>query len=494
MAGIKIEGGSNTAGSPNVDAGYNLQVTTPHVITRLGGTTAQPNNVGAVKQYFENDAGVYTGQAYLKSPFVSEDYRLSVGLDTTSALYNFTATTQNTGDFKHAFTTMTMTQSSGFLNVNPALATVSGNYAHLQSWKYFTLQGDGQLHVEITGSISAMPPANQIFETGLFLGTAGVAPADGVFFRLTSAGLQGVISYAGAETVTGVFLATVPANTNGKYKILISQREVSFWIQDASGADALGAELNVPAGNAVPYLTLNLPICFSMRNSGTVTGGTTVKIGTAHITQCDIGTYKPWSQQKAMQGDAYQGQDGDTMGSLANYSNASLTAAAALANTTAAANFVGLGGVALVLPTLTAGTDGILFSYLNPVGSTVIPPKTLVVTGIRIDVSVQVVLAGGPLTLIMGAAFGHTSLSLATAETGSFVTATTKAPRRVSLGNIDFVATAAAGTGAVGIYMPFTSPLVVNPGEYFAITCRNVGTVTTTGALAMTACIDHYFE
>lgn len=484
-----LETGSSTIGKADVDTSYNLQTNLPYVTTAgvsVGGGRAK---AGFTTLQVENDPGSITGTRYVTPLRASEDGRLSVGVDTVLALYNFTATTQNTGDFKHAFTTMTMTQSSGFLNINPALATVSGNYAYLQSWRYFSLQGDGDLHLDAIFQISAAPTTNQILEVGLFLGTAGVAPADGAFFRLTSAGLIGVISYSGAETTTGTMVASPTINTNAKYNITVSQRSVEFWINGV-----LGGEINTPAANAVPYLTLNLPLCMMMRNSGTVTGGMTTKIGSVHLSQRDLHTSKPWSQQMATQGNAYQGQEGDTMGSLAIYNNSALAAAAALTNTTAAAQFTGLGGVALVLPTLAAGTDGILFSYQNPVGSTTQPPKTLVVTGIRVDASVQVVLAGGPLTLIIGAAYGHTAVSLATAETGSFVTATTKAPRRVPLGNLDFVVTAAAGTGAVGITTKFDSPITVNPGEFFAITMRNVGTVTTTGALALTACVDHYFE
>jgi hypothetical protein len=450
------------------------------------GTAAE---AGFVTTQFELDAGAITGSRYLKAPYVSEEFRLSVGLDTILANYNFTNTSQNTGKFKHAFTTMLMTQSAGFLNINTALATVSGNYAFLQSWKHFSLQGDGSLHVEIVGQISAMPPANQILETGLFLGTAGIAPADGAFFRLTSAGLQGIVTNAGVETPTGVLVATVPINTNGKYKMIISQREVSFWIDDI-----LGAEILVPAGNAIPYLSVNLPLCFMMRNSGTVTGGCTTKIGAAHISATDIHSSKPWSEQMANQGNSYQGQDGDAAGSLAIYSNAALGAAAALTNTTAAAPNLGLGGVVLVLPTLTAGTDGILFSYQNPVGSVTQPPKTLIVTGVTLDATVQVAFTGGPLALVMGAAYGHTSVSLATTESTTFATGTTKAPRRVPLVTFGFPVTAPVGTGVTRASQKFSSPIVVNPGEFFAITCRNVGTVTSAGALVFTACVDHYFE
>jgi hypothetical protein len=302
--------------------------------------------------------------------------------------------------------------------------------------------------------------------------------------------LYGILSYGGTETPVLIDVnGLTAANVNANYEITISQAEIHFWINGV-----FYAEIELPASQGIPYLTLNLPVCIMKRNSGTVTGGLLTKCGRMAAHTLDLNTVKPWSEQKAIQGNAYHGQEGDTMGSLAMYSNAALAAAAALTNTTAAAGNLGLGGVALVLPTLAAGTDGILFSYLNPVGSTTQPPKTLVVTGVTIDATVQVALTGGPLALVMGIAYGHTSLSLATVETGSFVTATTKAPRRVPINTLGFPATAAAGVGVTPASVKFTSPIVVNPGEYFQITCRNVATVTTAGALVFTACVDHYFE
>jgi hypothetical protein len=472
--------GSSSGNIAEVDANHNLAVNLPATYTQAGFATVQ----------FEKDSGSITGSRDIKAPNVSDDNRLSVGLSTSEALYNFTTTSQNTADFSYAFTTMTMTQSSGFLNINPALATVSGNYAYLQSFQHFTLQGEGELFVELVGqSTGTIPPANQVLETGLFRGTAGTVPGDGVFFRFTSAGLVGVMSYGGVETVTAVMMATLPANTNGSYQIQVNQREAEFWLNGVKGAG-----IPVPAGQAIPYQTLNLPLCMMMRNTGTVTGGITTKIGTAHVHQSDIATNKSWALVQAIQGSAYQGQDGDAMGSLAIYSNSAIGAAAALTNTTAAAPNVGLGGVALVLPTLTAGTDGILFSYQNPAGSTTQPPKTLVVTGVSISSGVHVALTGGPLNLVYGVAYGHTALSLATAETGSFVTATTKAPRRVMLGVQNYAVTAAAGVGTTEIVRQFIAPIVVHPGQYFQITCRNLGTVTTLGDLAISATVDHYFE
>ena len=445
---------------------------------------------GFVVNTYELDSGSITGLRHTRAPFVSEDSRLNVGIDTVLATYNYTSNAQDTAKTKHGFVTMTMTKSNGFLNINPGLATVSGNYAYLQSFKHFTLLGDAGLQVVIIGQITAMPPASQILETGLFIGTAGVAPADGVFFRLTNAGLYGIITYNGVETPTGIMAASVPSGTNGEYRILISQRIVSFWINGI-----LGAEMVVPAANAIPYLTMSLPLTYMMRNSGTVTGGMTTKIGTAHVTQTDLHTSKPWSEQMAMQGNAYQGQDGDAVGSLAIYSNAGLAAAAALSNTTAAAGNTGLGGAVLVLPTLGTGTDGILFSYQNPIGSITQPPKTLVVKGINVSAGIQVVLAGGPLVYAIGIAYGHAAVSLVTTESASFSNATTKAPRRVLVGTLNCVAAAVAGTALTGnCYMKFDSPITVNPGEFFQVTARNTGTVTTTGAVLFTAALNSYFE
>jgi hypothetical protein len=427
----------------------------------------------------------------LRVPGVSYDGRLSVGLDTLSALYNFTNTAQNTGDFKYLSSTMTCTQSSGFLNLNAISSTASGNYTSMQTWKYFTQLGDGDLHVEFTGAVSAAVPANQVLEAGLFLAVAGAtAPADGAFFRLTDSGLRGYVTYSGTETPTGVLAASITPNSVAKFKIIIGQRQVLFYINDV-----LGGSIDTPAGNPTPYAWLNLPVCMAMRNTGVVTGPFITRVGGIHVSQTDLNTGKSWATQKALQGDARQGQDGDTQGPTCIYTNAATAAAAALVNATAAAQFTGLGGLAQVLPTLTAGTDGILFSYLNPIGSVTQPPKTLVVTGVSISSGVTTVLTGGPLVLAFGVAFGSSALTLATAaETASFTSGTVKLHRRVPLGIQTYPVTAAVGVGAIDIVRMFDSPIVVNPGEYFNIVCRNLGTVTTLGAVAIMASVDHYYE
>jgi hypothetical protein len=116
---------------------------------------------------------------------------------------------------------------------------------------------------------------------------------------------------------------------------------------------------------------------------------------------------------------------------------------------------------------------------------------------VKVQGAVSVILAGGPVIYAYAVAFGHTAVSLATAETASFATATTHAPRIVPIGMESYAATAAVGTlGAQGIgaTLQLSNPIVVRPGEFVAIIARNIGTVTTTGAITITAVFDSYWE
>jgi hypothetical protein len=195
---------------------------------------------------------------------------------------------------------------------------------------------------------------------------------------------------------------------------------------------------------------------------------------------------------------AYYGSEGGTIGTTALYSNSlAIGAGAVLVNATAAAGFVGFGGQFSVLPTLAVPTDGILSSYQNPAGTVTQPPRSIVIRGVKITGVVTVVLAGNatPVIYVMSLAYGHTSTtSLAQAETGSFATATTKAPVRVPIGVMQFGAAAALGTKD-SCEMRFDgAPIVVNPAEFVCIAAKNVGVVTTTGVVTFLVTYDAYLE
>lgn len=469
----------NTGNKANVDGYGNLNVNLPVV----------PAESGYAVMMGERDAGSIMGTPSRGPLVVSGDGRVQVGQDTLLFHHMFSATAQNTGVWKHVFTTMTMVQSGGFLvaNNNSTATTTTG--CSLQSWRYFPLVDKCASMLTFGVAITSAPMANQVLEFGLFVPTTTTGPAEGVYMRYTSAGWVGVVNFNGTETTTGVLAAVTTVGTVYDYAFYIGEGDVEFY-----QAGVLIGTVSCPAGNSNIFLNEALPIGIQFRNSGAVTGTQMqAKFACISMYQNDINTQKPWSHQLAGNGWAYQGTEGGTMGQNTVWANNTAPTAAALTNTAAA--FTGLGGIGAILPTLAVGSDGILFSYQNPQGSITQPAKTLVINGIHLQGAVSVILAGGAVTYAYAIAFGHTAVSMLTAETGSFVTATTKAPRRVPIGMETYPTTAAVGVvGGPGIHIEFVTPIVLNPGEFIAIIARNIGIVTTTGAITVIASFDHYFE
>jgi hypothetical protein len=484
-----IDGGSSTAGKANVDAYYQVKV-------GLGDAATTPASVGGVRIFSENDPGTTTGTAYLKSPETSADYRLRVGVDTQLFCETFNATAQNTSIWKHAFTTMTMTQSAGFLNINAAgTSTVASNFASLQSWQYFPLFGTVSTYVEFTGQITATPTTNEVFIAGLGVasGTA-TEPTDGVWWQLTSGGLIGVLRYNGTTTQTGVLYAagSIPLNTNAKYTISINEREIEWWMDDT-----LLGETAMPSANGQPFMSTSLPIIMMKYNSGTIGSSPNmiVKVGDISVSLGDYGTYKPWAHQLAGAGMNYQGLNGGTMGQLSQWANAAEPTAAAATNTTAALGS-GLGGLFKANAMASSATDLIISSYQNPLGGVNQTARNLYITGVSVQVANQVVaVATTGFMFAVGIAYGHTAVSLATAESASFATGTTKAPRRVGVGLISLPLAAAVGAVSTPLVMSFNSPLVVHPGQFVQLIIKPVlGTATATETLLFNVGFDHYFE
>lgn len=445
----------------------------------LSNTTA---NIGGVRNFSENDTGVVTGTALLKSPETSQDYRLRVGLDTVLFTDTFNATAQNTGNWKHNFTTMTMTQSAGFLNINAAgTSTVANNYASLQSWRYFPLLGTAPLAVEFTGQITALPTANEVFLAGLgvVLGSAN-PPVDGVWFELTSAGLKGTLRYnsGSQDQITLIAdVADIPLNSNAKYVIVIGERGIEYWIDDV-----LYGTQGVPAAQGRPFMATSLPVFFQKHNANTVGSSPNmiIKVGDVSVTLMDLNSNLTWANQMASCGLGLQGMNGGTMGSpQVQWANTALPTAATATNTTAALGAF-LGGIFQMNAPATSATDVIVASYQNPLGGVNQTPRTMKLRGIKVDcVNSGAVVATTASTFAVAVAWGSTAPSLATTESASFATGTTKARRIQPIGVITFPVGAAIGTVSPTIQFDFEAPLVINPGEYVQVIAKPlVGTAT----------------
>lgn len=457
----------------DVNAAKQLAVVLPDATT--------PANVGAVRMFSENDDGSITGTPYLRSPETSQDYRLRVGMDTVIFSDTFNATAQNISLWKHAFTTMTMTQSAGFLNVNAAgTSTVAANYASLQTWRYFPLLGTAPICVEITAQFDKVPVANEVMLFGLGIAATAAEPIDGVWIEYTSAGFLGCIRYnSGTTQKTAAFGATIDVNTNYKFAIVIGEREIEYWIDDV-----LQAEQLIPAAQSQPFLTSALPVFFEKYNSGTIGSSPNViwKVGDVTVTLMDIATNQTWANQMAQCGLTMQQLNGGSATSpQVQWANTALPTAAAATNTTAALGAF-LGGLFIMNAPATSATDVIIASYQNPAGSVNQTPRTMKLRGIKVDCVNQVVAVATTASVFaVAVAWGGSSVTLAATESTSFQTATTKLRRIQPLGVISFPVAAAVGAQATGIQFDFEAPLVINPGEYVQVICKIIlGTATAT--------------
>jgi hypothetical protein len=474
----------------NIDSAGNIKVSLDKTDPVLSGYARAMSEV---------DAGRVTGEAYLLSGEVSEDFRVRAELDTILDSHTFNETAQYTGKHRYRNTTMTGTWVSNAFNTNGSGITTANTGILLQTYQVFPIFGGAETYayfkLAFTGTWAV---TNKTVDIGYFPDAAATpyAPTDGVYLRANNTGLFGVCNFNGTEQTTQPFVSAFGGSafnpTIGTFYdaiITIGQNIAVFWldIQDGNGYTRM-ASLDASIGGGLPCSLSCLPFGIRDAIGGTAASAVAgVKLNTYTISQGGFRNTRSELITAACFSGGQQGQQGQTQGSTSNYTNSlAPTAGAVMTNTTAALG-TGMGGQFSALPTLAVNTDGIVCSFLNPIPTSAITGKTLVIKGVIIDSVVTTVLAGNatPVIYAFSLCYGHNALSLATTET-----ATTKAPRRIPLGLQSFAAAAAVGTIATRISVPLDRPQPVNPGEYCAIAAKNIGVVTTTGVITMFVTID----
>lgn len=461
------------------------------------------NPTGAGYQSIVGQTGIgATGNSKrFNSGYVGEGKGVKVAVDNILFEDTFNATTQNTSTYRYAITTMTMSQVGGYLTSNASGINTINTNTSLQTFRTFPLYNRAELRINISALKTIAPQTNETIEMGLMSATlpGAAVPIDGCFLRWNAAAeLRGVCNVNSAETQTAA-ITSPSTNVAHDYMIVINGNAIVFYI-DELVVGTITMVSDIP-GFGQPGLSAAVPFTVRHINGGIAPILTTQRLQISNISIVEVGydLKKNWSETKSGNGQmAYQGQNGGTMGTTANALNGATPAAAALTNTAISTGSpVGLGGIAHVLPTLAVGTDGILFSFQNPVGGVNQTPRNLVIRGVSISGGVDVVLSAAALLVYTySLAYGHTAISLATAETATFASPTTKAPRRIWLGVHTALLAAAAGSplNPGHIERQFAAPIVVAPGEFVAITVRNQGVVTATGSVIITATFDAYFE
>lgn len=493
--GVNIKGGNNSTGLANVSSTYELQVTTPQEQTQAG----------FVQLSTENDAGDVSGSRFTMSLETSDDYRLRVGLDQTAFNMSFEGGAVPQAVIQQNTTTMTTSISGGYLILNAANATASGNMAAVRTYRHFPTFGTYPCYLDIWLRETAPTTTNVISEWGFFhlaTTTSVTAPTDGVFFRRLSGGqLQAVVNYNGSEAATvSINTTNVPprdgvgtydATEVNHYLITYHNDVCRFWINDV-----LVASIDCPGSQPAFTSSSNSPVHFRVYNSGVASGsGRRLEIGYINVGFGDQESTKPWSHALCGSGQgSYQTQLGTASAQTALWANsAAPTAISTPSNIAITAGYSTLGGIYLFNAVAGGETDYLLFSYQNPAPSSTIPGKTLYVTGIRIGEMLVTGAAVATTGTIFQFAAGVASTASTLLTTDS---ATTVKSRIVPLGSMGFVVGDAIGKASPGFQVDFSSaPLVVPANLFLSIVLRcPVGTATASQVYRGTVTIIGYFE
>jgi hypothetical protein len=471
---IRIKGTTNLQ---EVDANNNAFVNLPKVESQSGFATLLS----------EIDAGSITGSRTTKTLEVDADFRLITASDSHIFNEHFPGTAINTGIWNNPTTTMTTTVVNGFSVLNAGLSIVISTVAQLRTYRHVPVWKQATTRTEFEAVFTELPVAGNVCELGLFLASGITAPTDGAFFRINSLGeFRCVTNYNGVESQSAElsFVDLVGAGIATTFLIYTTSTTTVFWIDNI-----MVAEIPNGAGQGSSTSSLNLPINFRNYNLTATSIPQVLKIGNVSCMLSGSDLSRQWGIViSGNGGHSSQGQTGGTMGTTAIITNAAPTASAALSNTTAAAPNTGLGGTIRVTPSLAVGTPGILCSYQVPLGTSIIPGKSLYISGVNVDGVVTSALTGGPVIYQVSIAYGHTAVSLATTES-----AIAKAPRRVNIGMQSFVNTT-VGTQSQRIQDDFTmSPICIQPGSFIQVTLQNLG-YTATGTITFSVALTGFFE
>jgi hypothetical protein len=464
-------------------------------------TNADPTKAGASRLFSECDPGTVTAPLLL-SPETSEDYRLRVGVDALLAQESFCNTVQDTGKSRCTTSTMALANTGSALTTNSGSITTNSSGVLFQTGRFFPVGGQQTpTYVEMNFAMTANVMAtNSTLDIGLFIPNAAnpFAPTDGVYLRFNSTGVFLVtFNSTGGELQTQLTSFVPVANQVYQIILAITNRAVQVWIDDV-----LHEKRAVAAGLGQPFNSGSLPFALRHAIAGGAAGSVVQgKLYSYSVYGGDLDRVKDWGSTCAVAGGSLQVQQGATTGGQLTAVPVGGTAPTVIALTANTAPATNNPGGYFTLPTsISIGeADYPIYAWQNPAGTTAIPGKTFHCTGCVIgDLGVSTVLTGGPLLMSWAVAYGALAATgtLATTESGSYVSPTTKSPRRIPTGIMQALAAAAPVTTiSKGGTIMFDPPLPVLQGEWLHAILRVFGgTATSAGAIRGSVTFLGYFD
>lgn len=361
---------------------------------------------------------------------------------------------------------MTIVQAGGFIGLNAGQAITANAYAILTSIKAVPLYGTLPFTLDMVAKIINVPESNAVIEIGIGSVATNAAPADGAFFRWTSAGtFVAVLNNGGSETssasLTGTFTdpdtgdtVTMPPAPNliHHYQIEVVEDHVRFFIDDT-----LIAVVDTPSGQSYPFNAGRQTVFARVYNGGSSPSlAPQFYLGQMIASQDDLQQNRRWSTTLALMGRGSYQSPVTAFGQTANHANSTSPTSATLSNT--AAGYATMGGRFQFAAVASAATDFALFGFQVPAN------YQLFIDAIAISTVNTGAIGSAVTPTLLDWALGlnASAVSLATADGAG-----TWAPRRIPLGLQSFSLSSVIGAQAGDIVRRFETPLVVDGGRFF---------------------------
>ena len=444
----------------------------------------------------ERDPGNITPNRAVYQTKTDRDYRLRSGVDSLLFFEPWSQTTINSGTWSLVTAGgMLAAVNGGYCKLNSGLLLTASASAIVTTLRTVPLYTSFATRAVFQLQIQAAAPsiANTVWEAGFFFASGTTAPTDGIFVRMSAAGVLSLVaSYAGAETVAVAPTSALSPFVRHQFEISVLPSVAELWIDNVLYA-------SIPRPTTNPSLTESPSLPFSTRLYNTASppaSFTTLALGPVEISSGAMKNNARFSDRISMseQG-GYQTQSGVAApAQTALWANNTVPGTAALSNT--AASYTTFGGEFLFAAVAGAETDYCLFGFQVPLETVGGMNRALLIRGVRIQTTALGAAVGATgCVLQWGIAVGSAAVTLAQAEVTSTASAV-KGPRRKALGMQAFVAAAPVGTTAMDIKAKFKdSPLFAESGSFVQIILRvPVGTLGGGSTFRGTVDIDAQYE
>jgi hypothetical protein len=426
----------------------------------------------------------------IRAADVSIDRRLRVGVDNPFWDDAFNHAQLNLSKYAILSSTATVAQTGNAVVLNSGNSVASAAACLFRTWRSFPVLGRFAQSAVAAFTLSQAPVANNVIEWGFGAPNtvAPYAPGDGVFMRVTAAGiLQLVINVNGSETSEASLLTLLP-NTMYEAKIIVDANRTELYINGL-----LEAAIDKPVNN---HVTINpaVPLFARCHNTAATATAQNFRIVRWAVNTMDGNLMRLWpTAMGGMGNNCVNAPDGAAAGQSGNYVNSTGPVSAALSNT--AAGYTTLGGQWQFAAVAGAETDYALFGFQVPAfaGAGGPPGRNLIIRGVRIETfNMGAAVATTPHLLQWAIGVGASAVSLATVDSG---TAAGRAPRRLPLGIQSLPVGAAVGAAATPIDVNFDAPLIVEPGTFLHLILKMpVASATASQIVRGIATFNAYFE